>query len=85
MSSAGAAGDNDILVPERTTGTRSLYGQDDNQAGKHGRQQPLTQCGILMHSSVTVTADGLPFGVAAIKFRTRSKFKGCNALKRKIN
>jgi hypothetical protein len=32
-----------------------------------------------------VTTDGLPLGLAAIKFWTRSKFKGTNALKREIN
>jgi hypothetical protein len=44
-----------------------------------------TQCGILMHSSLAVTIDGLPLGLAAIKFWTRKTFKGTTALKRKIN
>jgi hypothetical protein len=60
-------------------------GKTTIKQGKHGLQQPLTQCGILMHSSLAVTAEGLPLGLTAIKFWTRSKFKGCNALKRKIN
>ncbi len=38
-----------------------------------------------MHSSLAVTVEGLPLGLAAIKFWTRSKFKGANALKKKIN
>ena len=38
-----------------------------------------------MHSSLAVTTEGLPLGLTAIKFWTRSKFKGTNALKRKIN
>jgi hypothetical protein len=50
-----------------------------------GRSKPLTQCGILMHSSLAVTTEGVPLGLAAIKFWTRSKFKGCNALKKSIN
>jgi hypothetical protein len=50
-----------------------------------GRNNPLTQCGILMHSSLAVTTLGVPLGLAAIKFWTRSKFKGCNALKKTIN
>lgn len=50
-----------------------------------GRSKPLTQCGILMHSSLAVTREGVPLGLAAIKFWTRSKFKGCNALKKTIN
>jgi hypothetical protein len=38
-----------------------------------------------MHSSLAMTTDGLPLGLAAMKFWTRKEFKGCNALKRKIN
>ena len=41
--------------------------------------------GFLMHSSLTLTTEGLPLGLAAIKFWTRKSFKGCNALKRHIN
>jgi len=40
---------------------------------------------MLMHSSLAVTTEGLPLGVAAIKFWTRDKFKGANELKRHIN
>jgi Transposase DNA-binding len=52
---------------------------------KHGRPIHYTVCGILMHSSLAVTTDGLPLGLAAVKFWTRDEFKGCNALKKKIN
>ncbi len=52
---------------------------------KNGRPRLHTLCGILMHSSLAVTAEGLPLGLTAIKFWTRSKFKGTNALKRKVN
>ena len=38
-----------------------------------------------MHGSLAVTPEGLPLGLAAIKFWTRSKFKGTTALKRHIN
>ena len=48
-----------------------------------GRQ--LTTCGILMHSSLVVTTGGLPLGLSAVKFWTRDKFKGTNALKRRMN
>jgi len=44
-----------------------------------------TVCGILMHSSLAVTTQGVPLGMAAVKFWSRKKFKGCTALKRKIN
>jgi len=48
---------------------------------KKGRQRMHTVCGILMHSSLAVTTNGLPLGLAAIKLWTRKKFKGINALK----
>lgn len=38
-----------------------------------------------MHSSLVVTADGLPLGLSAVKFWSRQKFRGTAALKRKIN
>ena len=38
-----------------------------------------------MHSSLAITTGGLPLGLSAVKFWTRKKFKGANALKRKIN
>jgi hypothetical protein len=59
-----------------------------NAAGRkdiEGRTHLHTICGISMHSSLVVTTAGLPLGLAAIKFWTRDEFKGCNALKKKIN
>src|SRR3954447_21360300 len=53
--------------------------------GKKGRPFHSVVCGILMHSSLAVTPDGLPLGLAAIKFWNRKKIKGTNALKRKGN
>ena len=38
-----------------------------------------------MHSSLALTTEGLPLGLAAIKFWNRKKFKGTAALKKKIN
>ena len=52
---------------------------------KDGRPRQHTVCGILMHSSLVVTVEGLPLGLAAIKFWTRRKFKGTNTLKRTVN
>ena len=66
--------------PERIGSTCIVNGKD-----KKGRITFFTVCGILMHSSLVVTTEGLPLGLAAIKFWTRKKFKGCNALKKKIN
>jgi len=50
-----------------------------------GRHATHTACGLLLHSSLVVTTDGLPLGLAAVKFWTRQKFKGTNALKRTVN
>src|SRR5258708_37865538 len=52
---------------------------------KTGRLRSHTVCGILMHSSLAVTTDGLPLGLTTVKFWTRKKFKGTAALKKKIN
>ena len=54
-------------------------------AYRDGKLRHYTACGILMHSSLAVTAEGLPLGLTAVKFWTRKKFKGTNALKKKIN
>ena len=59
---------------------RSTVGKD-----KRGRSRVYTVCGILMHSSLVVTAEGLPLGISAVKFWTRKDFKGTNALKKRIN
>src|SRR5262249_28155878 len=50
-----------------------------------GRHVTHTVCGILLHSSLVVTTDGLPLGLAATKFWTRKAFKGTNARKRRVN
>jgi hypothetical protein len=36
--------------------------------------------GILMHSSLGATVEGLPLGFGPINFWTRKKFEGCDAL-----
>ena len=53
--------------------------------GKMGKSRHLTVRGLLMHSSLALSLDGLPLGLAAVKFWTRQRFKGSDALKRKIN
>ena len=56
-----------------------------NGRNSWGKLRHRTICGLLMHSSLAVTTQGVPLGLAAIKFWTRKEFKGCNALKKKIN
>ena len=53
------------------------------QPGRQWRQ--ITVRGLLMHSSMALTLDGVPLGLTAAKFWSRKQFKGCNALKRKVN
>jgi len=48
---------------------------------KAGRLRSHTVCGILMHSSLAVTIEGVPLGLTAVKFWIRKKFKGTAALK----
>lgn len=85
-SFAGSQGP--ILILQDTT-TFSYQRDQPERIGFIGKSgnlsKPLTQCGILMHSSLAVTTEGVPLGLAAIKFWKRSKFKGCNALKKTIN
>jgi len=50
-----------------------------------GHPRHYTACGILMHSSLAVTTEGLPLGLTAIKFWSREKFYGANALTKHIN
>lgn len=50
-----------------------------------GRHVTHTVCGVLMHSGLVLTTDGLPLGLAAVKFWARREFKGTNARKRRVN
>jgi hypothetical protein len=54
-------------------------------AQRRGRAKPSPQCGILMHSSLAVTAQGLPLGLAAIKFWSRKEFKDTATRRSKVN
>ena len=54
-------------------------------AYRDGTPRLYTACGVLMHSSLAVTTEGLPLGLTAIKFWSREKFKGTSRLKRHIN
>ncbi|WP_346737927.1 IS4 family transposase [Bradyrhizobium japonicum] len=79
-----AATEGPIFVLHDTT-EFSFKREKPDLIGFTGKTAGRTQCGILMHSSLAVTTEGLPLGLSAIKFWTRKKFKGTTALKRKIN
>lgn len=89
-----ATGNAPVLVLHDTT--EFVYRQEEYEAigmmhrlpsryASQGRARYHTTCGVLMHSSLVVTSDGLPLGLSAVKFWTRKKFHGANALKRHIN
>jgi hypothetical protein len=59
--------------PEKIGKTRLVKGRMD-------RPSTFTVCGLLMHSSLALTTQGKPLGLTAVKFWTRKKFKGTNAL-----
>ena len=92
--SRAAVTDGPILILHDTT-EFSFKREDIKAVGKtrikmagayrDGTPRRYTACGILMHSSLAVTTQGLPLGLTAIKFWNRDKFKGANALKKRIN
>ena len=67
--------------PDRIGWTYKGNGSNNRQGGV----RVYTACGLLMHSSLAVTTQGLPLGLGAVKFWTRKNFKGTGALKRHIN
>lgn len=52
---------------------------------KKPRDLKVTIQGLLFHTSLVVTLEGLPIGISAIKLWTRKKFKGTRELKSHIN
>ena len=69
------------VAPEKIGFTKIATGPK----GKDRRHQKYRVCGLLMHASLAITPEGLPLGLTAAKFWSRAQFKGCDALKRKIN
>lgn len=72
-----------VLVLHDTT--QISYGSNADDIGLLSRVARQTICGISMHSSLVITPQGLPLGIAAIKFWTRKQFKGAHALSRTVN
>lgn len=75
----------EFIYHRNETGTIGILHRSPNGKYRDGRLRHYTVCGISMHSSLAITTAGLPLGLAAVKFWTRDEFKGCNALKKKIN
>lgn len=55
------------------------------KGGLFDQRKNLAVCGVLMHSSLAITPEGLPLGFTAKKFWNRDKFKNVKALYRKKN
>jgi hypothetical protein len=73
-----------VLILHDTTEV-SYRREDPSRVGLIGKLDQYTQCGVMLHSSLVITTEGLPLGIAASKFWTRQEFKGTNALSRSIN
>lgn len=71
--------------PRDDTAAIGILHKNPVRRKRDGTLQHTIVCGLLMHSSLAVTTDGLPLGLAAIKFWSRDQFYGCNALKKKVN
>jgi len=93
-ASRAAAVEGPVLVLQDTTEfsfqrTRpeaiGAIGYAPSRRGDDGRFRLHTVCGLLMHSSLAIPQEGLPLGLAAIRFWSRAKFKGSAALKRHVN
>jgi hypothetical protein len=89
-----AATNGPVLVVQDTTEfiyrwakpeTIGAIGRASTGRDRNGNLRPYTQCGLLMHASLVVTPEGLPLGLATVRFWTRQEFKGTNALKRHVN
>lgn len=83
-----AATSGTVLVLHDTTefSFRRARPEKVGQLGRtKARRITHTVCGLLMHSALVLTTDGLPLGLAAVKFWTRKKFKGTRALRNHVN
>jgi len=56
-----------------------------NRMAYFAKKLKRAQCGILMHSSLVVTTEGLPLGFSSKRFWSRDKFKDVKALYRRKN
>ena len=89
------AADGPILILHDTT--EFSYDREDPESIGYTREMPSARkdvtgktiryrvCGVMMHSSLAITLQGLPLGLCAVKFWSRKQFKGTQALKNRIN
>ena len=60
-----------------------LVGLSGGSVRKNGQATSGKKCGVLMHSSLALTPEGLPLGMCAIKFWSRAEQEGATAEKKK--
>ena len=60
-----------------------LVGLSGGSVRKNGQATSGKKCGVLMHSSLALTPEGLPLGLCAIKFWSRVEQEGTTAEKKK--
>ena len=89
------AADGPILILHDTT--EFSYDREDRESIGYTREMPSARkdvtgktiryrvCGVMMHSSLAITLQGVPLGLCAVKFWSRKQFKGTQALKNRIN
>ena len=89
------AADGPILILHDTT--EFSYDREDPESIGYTREMPSARkdvtgktiryrvCGVMMHSSLAITLQGVPLGLCAVKFWSRKQFKGTQALKKRIN
>lgn len=59
-----------------------LVGLSGGSVRRNGQATTGKRCGVLMHSSLVVTAGGLPLGLSAIKFWSRAEREGSTHAKK---
>ena len=67
--------------PEKVGFTRKC----GNRKGLFDQKIKRAMCGVLMHSSLLITTEGLPLGFTSKRFWSRDKFKNAKALYTKKN
>ena len=62
-----------------------LVAKGSTRKDEQGRRVYFTTCGLCLHSSLVLTVEGLPLGLAAAKFWSRESFQGPGARRRAHN
>jgi hypothetical protein len=72
----------DFVYKHENVGLLGALSFGKSEEGRGPREH--TVCGIRMHSSLVVTPEGLPLGLAAVRFLSRKEFQGTQGLNKRI-